>query len=473
MTRLARMRPTLGGLRVRLVLAFIAVAAITAVFAVWASAASASNSLLEQAQDRITAKIQRQAAAVAPSLNYPPDEDSLDRLRTRIGGRAVVTYGSDESSGKDLDLLTPRLRSATADAGGVMIQRVDADNGPKLVIGTPLLITEVTGKQRPSGLEIYAVRDLDEVQQQIDSLTTRAVLTSALVVPIAVLLALLAAGTVLRPVRDLRTTARRLAAGDLGARLRPRGSDELAELAGTFNDTAASLEKSVGELARMEADSRRFVADVSHELRTPLSTLTAVAEVLESEAAGMTPDARESTRLAVTETRRLTELVEDLMEVSRFDAGAAMLHPEPVGLDSLIRDCLRSRGWLDHVELDASDDEAVLDPRRLGVVLANLVGNALRHGEPPVQVDASGDPTTLTITVRDHGPGLPDETMQHLFDRFYKADPARTRTAGSGLGMAIAAENAKLHGGTIDAGNAERGGAVFTVRIPRTPPEEP
>ena len=475
MIRLAGVRSMLGGLRVRLVLAFVAVAVIGAVAAAWASAASASSSLVQQAQHRIAAQIQRHATAIAPSLTYPPDQETLDRLRARIGGQVLVTYGALRSaSGTDLGLITAALRSATAESGGLVLQRVESDTGPKLVVGTPLLITDLNGRQRPSGIEIYAIRDLGDVQRQIDALTANAARTSALAIPIAVLLALLAARGVLRPVRDLRATARKLAAGDLGARLRPRGSDELAELADTFNETAASLERSVGELARMEADARRFVADVSHELRTPLSTLTAVAEVLEAEAEHMPSDARESSHLAVAETRKLARLVEDLMEVSRFDAGAATLRTEPVQLRSAVRGCLHSRGWLDDVELDAPEElDGVLDPRRLDVIIANLVGNAFRHGAPPVVVRLRGDETSLSLEVTDHGPGLPDGLAQHVFDRFYKADTARTRSAGSGLGMAIAAENVKLHGGTIDAGNTDGGGACFTVRLPRTAPEAP
>ncbi|WP_216205458.1 sensor histidine kinase [Amycolatopsis aidingensis] len=468
MRPLARARSVLGGLRARLILAFIAVAVTGAAAAAWASAASAGSSLLEEAQRRIADEIERKVTATAPSMPYPPDQAALDRLRTTIGGPALVTYGALRSAtGPVQDLLTPRLRSATGETDRLLAQRVQR-GGPKLVVGTPVLITGLDGVRRHSGVEVYAVRDLGGVQQQVDALTANASRTSALALPVAVLLALLAARGVLRPVRDLRTAARRLAGGDLGARLRPRGSDELAELAETFNDTAASLERSVGELARMEADARRFVADVSHELRTPLTTLTAVTEVLEGEAERMPADARESTRLAVSETRKLARLAEDLIEVSRFDSGAATLRPEEVELRAAVRDCLHTRGWLDEVQLDAPEEvAAVLDRRRLDVITANLVGNARRHGAPPVVVRLRGEQEWVHLEVTDHGAGLADEVAPHVFDRFYKADTARARSEGSGLGMAITAENVKLHGGTIEAGNAAGAGARFTVRLPR------
>ena len=155
------------------------------------------------------------------------------------------------------------------------------------------------------------------------------------------------------------------------------------------------------------------------------------------------------------------------MEVSRFDAGTARLRVEEVGLARAIRDCLRARGWLGRVELVAPDEILLrLDRRRLDVIVANLVGNALRHGEPPVRVHVSALGEQVRIEVTDCGPGLPEHVLPHVFDRFSKADAARTRTPGSGLGLAIARENARLHGGSLEAGNRPGGGACFVLRLP-------
>jgi two-component system sensor histidine kinase MtrB len=221
-------------------------------------------------------------------------------------------------------------------------------------------------------------------------------------------------------------------------------------------------------MQRMQADARRFAADASHELRTPLSTLTAVVEVLASAADGMPADARESAQLAITETHRLVRLVDDLMEVSRFDGGTARLVEEEIDLADAVRDCLRARGWADRIDLNAPPGTRLrLDPRRLDVILANLVGNALRHGRPPVRVRITDARTQVRIEVTDHGPGLSEHVLPQVFDRFYKHDGARTRTPGSGLGLAIARENALLHGGDLTAGNAAGGGARFVLRLPR------
>jgi two-component system sensor histidine kinase MtrB len=221
-------------------------------------------------------------------------------------------------------------------------------------------------------------------------------------------------------------------------------------------------------MEHMQADARRFAADVSHELRTPLTTLTAVTDVLADAADGLEPDAQESAQLAIAETQRLVALVEDLMEVSRFDAGTAELRMERVDVVAAVRACLRTRGWLDRVQLDAAQAVHVrADRRRLDVIVANLVANALRHGAPPVRVRIRAADDEACVEVTDHGPGLAEEVLPHVFDRFYKADAARTRTAGSGLGLAIALENARLHGGTLSAGNAPDGGARFVLRLRR------
>jgi two-component system, OmpR family, sensor histidine kinase MtrB len=459
----------LSGLRVRLVLAFVLVTVVGAVAAAWASYGSARSSLVSEVQQRAIDDLQRRVGAVATDLTYPPDQEALDRLRSAVGVPALVTYGSSTSAeGTDLGLVTDALREAVRERGELVLQRVTPESGPKLLIGTPIVETAVDGVRQPSGIEVYVVRDLSPTQQQIDASMQAAVWTSALALPLAVLLALFAASGVLRPVRELRGTARRLATGDLDARLRVRGCDELAELSATFNHMATELEGAMARLRRMEADARRFVADVSHELRTPLTTLTAVTEMLEAEAGQMTPDARDSTVLAVEETRRLARLVEDLIEVSRFDAGEATLRLEDVDVRQAVVDCLRSRGWAGRVELDAPGDVgAVLDRRRLDVVVANLVGNALRHGRPPVRVRLRANDREIEVAVVDHGPGLPRGSAALVFERFSKGDAARTRSDGSGLGLAITRENVRLHGGDVHASNEPGAGAEFVARLPR------
>lgn len=292
---------------------------------------------------------------------------------------------------------------------------------------------------------------------------------------LTVALALVAAQRVLRPVRQLAHAAERLAHGDLKVRLPVTGSDELSELVETFNAMATALQDHVEQLRGLEAQSRRFVADVSHELRTPLAAMTAVADVLDDEADGISGNAAIAARLVSQETRNLNRLVNDLIEVSRFDAGTAALRLEEVDVVAAVRGCLEARGWGQQVVTEMPQALSIrLDPRRFDVIMANLVGNALRHGATPVHVrqrsTSRGLQSWMAIDVLDHGPGVPPELLPHLFDRFVKADTARTRSDGSGLGLAIAAANARLHGGTIIADNLPEGGAMFTLWLPAHTP---
>jgi two-component system, OmpR family, sensor histidine kinase MtrB len=292
----------------------------------------------------------------------------------------------------------------------------------------------------------------------------------------AVLLAAIAAVVyaasrrVLLPVRRLARAAHRMSGGDLSARVEPSGRDELAQLVTSFNTMASALQDKVGELERMEAQARQFAGDVSHELRTPLTAMTAVADILPGHP-GLTGDAAAAARLVRQEIFHLNRLVEDLIEISRFDAGTAQLVTDDTDVATAVSGCLRARGWTG-VSADVPGGLIVrLDPRRFDIIIANLVGNALRHGGPPVTVTARAEPHgsgegRLVLHVRDHGPGLPEAAIPYLFHRFYKADTARARSEGSGLGLAIAWENAQLHGGHIQAGNHPDGGAVFTASLP-------
>jgi two-component system, OmpR family, sensor histidine kinase MtrB len=283
-------------------------------------------------------------------------------------------------------------------------------------------------------------------------------------------LAFAASRRVLGPVRRLAGAARQMSGGDLSVRVEPAGRDELAQLVTAFNTMASALQDKVGQLEQMEARARRFAGDVSHELRTPLTAMTAVADIL-GDGTATSVDATAAARLVGQEIRHLNRLVDDLIEISRFDAGSAQLTADDTDVAAAVAQCLRARNWAGVCCTVPAGLTVRLDRRRFDVIVANLVGNALRHGEPPVTVRASiqadrAGGSELVLEVRDHGPGLPAGAIGHVFDRFYKADSARARSEGSGLGLAIAQENTRLHGGRIDAANNPEGGAVFTVRLP-------
>jgi two-component system sensor histidine kinase MtrB len=464
------------GLRLRLLLAFASLGLTTTVVVAGASYVQARNVILQQAQDGAVVTLTEQISRVTSIRRLPPSQTDLVVLAEELSDRdnsALVTYRASSAGDEQLSAALSAELRAEVSGGRVVWQRRVVHGEPCLVIGTQLMVPLEDGTARSSGLEVYRLHTLAAEQRSIDRLAGLAWLTGGLSLALAVLLALVAARGVLGPVRELGQAARRLGEGELSTRLAVRGSDELAGVARTFNETAERLQRQVGELRRMEADARRFVADVSHELRTPLAAMTAVTDVLDEEAPRLPGDAGRAARLVSQETQSLTRLVNDLIEVTRFDSGTAALALDDVDVAAAVGATLRARGWTDQVVTDLpAGTLARLDPRRLDVILANLVGNALRHGAPPVSVRLRAEPGWVVLSVGDRGPGLDPQVMPHVFDRFYKADSARSRSEGSGLGLAIAWENARLHRagadrGCLVAGNDPAGGAVFTLRLPR------
>ncbi|TQS18945.1 sensor histidine kinase [Microbispora hainanensis] len=475
------------GLRARLLSSFALLCVVTAAAVAGAGYVEARNAILQRAQDAAVQAVRSRLEAVFPLRNPAPDAAELGEIAHAVtdgSDDAVAVYHETRSldvpgrpcpplggrpcrPGLDPGMIPQGLRREVA-GGNIAWQRVVWQGEPVLIIGTPLLIVERDRPARASGIEVYVAHSLLPEKRSIDLLAARAWLIGGAALAFAVVLALLATRSVLGPVRELGRAARLLGQGELRTRIAVRGSDELADVARTFNDTAAELERHVEKLRAMEADARRFVADVSHELRTPLAALAAVADVLDEEAARLPEPAGRAARLVSQETLNLTALVNDLIEISRFDSGVAALAPNEVDMAELVRATLRARGWSEQVQVELPPGvTAWLDPRRVDVILANLVGNALRHGEPPVSVGLRSDSHWISIEVRDHGPGLDEAVLPHVFDRFYKASATRARSEGSGLGLAIARENARLHRGELTVANAPDGGAVFTLRLPR------
>ncbi|WP_411104389.1 ATP-binding protein [Streptomyces sp. cmx-4-9] len=461
--------------------AFLLVAAISAVGTAALTYQRARTAILTQSQDTAVSTLRDQIDSKAYQL--PMDQATLQAAVTDLGKRGKphpwVVFGEygELRASSNIDpatssVVTEQLRRQISGNPHGAFQRVEEPGGaPYLTVGIPAVFAQM-GRQEPTGLVFYAVMPLTTERDMVDAMVDAAQQGAIPGLAIAVVPALLAARSVLRPVRDMRRAAERLGRGRLDTRIEVRGSDELAGLARTFNETAGALEQSVSELRDAEARARRFAADVSHELRTPLAGMLAVTEVLDEDAEHLDPDTAKALRLISAETGKLAVLVEDLMEISRFDARAAELNLDEVDIALAVTKTLERRHWDDGrvtTELP-SGVRARLDPRRFDVVLANLVGNALRHGGAPVSVTVANRPgpdgERLLIEVADSGPGIAPEVLPHIFDRFFKADSARTRSAGSGLGLAITLENVRLHGGTLHAANGPAAGAVFTIDMP-------
>jgi two-component system sensor histidine kinase MtrB len=345
------------------------------------------------------------------------------------------------------------------------------DPVPGIVVGTRVRIPA-----DGSSHTLYYLFPLGDVQETL-SLVTRALLTAAVL-----LLLLIAALTwlltrqIVTPIRLARRVAERLAAGQLQERLRVSGEDDLARLATSFNQMATSLQRQIRQLEELSRVQRRFVSDVSHELRTPLTTVRLAGSVLHEARSSFDPQTARSAELLQTELDRFETLLVDLLEISRFDAGAAILDLDDVNLTDVVRRVVdvtqslaerRSTAIVVHAPNAPCVAEA--DVRRVERIVRNLVTNAIDHAESKeIVVTVAADDQAAAIAVRDHGVGLEVGESAMVFNRFWRADPARARTSGgTGLGLAISLEDTHLHGGWLQAWGKPHEGAQFRLTLPR------
>jgi two-component system, OmpR family, sensor histidine kinase MtrB len=331
--------------------------------------------------------------------------------------------------------------------------------------------TTVTGKHYlvvggPSGrdTELYYFFSEQDLRHELAQLRNILLVGVGILMLVAAFVGVALARSTLSPVARASDAARSLAEGLLETRLPVEGRDEFGVWAQSFNEMAAALEGKISALSAAQARERRFTADVAHELRTPLTALVGEASLLSEHLEQMPVESRRPAELLIADVGRLRRLVENLMAISRFDAGRESIQSETVDLGTLAAAAVRARGWDGRVRLDADDVVITSDPRRLEGIVANLVGNALEHGGDGVAVRVGRDGDGAFVEVADDGPGIAPEHLPHLFERFYKADPARS-SGGTGLGLAIAQENARLLGGRIEVRSAPGQGARFTLRL--------
>ncbi|MEZ5096648.1 MAG: MtrAB system histidine kinase MtrB [Nocardioides sp.] len=342
---------------------------------------------------------------------------------------------------------------------------------PGVVVGAPVRL--------PADDRIYTVYFLYPLDEQAETLglITRALATAAVLLVVFVGgLTWLVARQVVTPIRMARRVAERLAAGELRERLLVSGEDDLARLATSFNQMASNLQRQIRQLEELSRVQRRFVSDVSHELRTPLTTVRMASDVLHDARERFDPATARAAELLQTELDRFETLLSDLLEISRFDAGAAVLELDDVNLVDVAHRVVASAQLLadqrgTRVLVRAPDHPclAEADVRRVERILRNLVTNAIDHGETgDVVVEVAGDEEAAAVTVRDHGIGLGPGESAMVFNRFWRADPARARTTGgTGLGLAIALEDAHLHGGWLQAWGRPGSGSQFRLTLPR------
>lgn len=349
---------------------------------------------------------------------------------------------------------------------------LELPNGePGLAIGT-----KVTLPPDRAEYALYLIYDLSSMQQTLDDIHRILLIGGLLLVTIIGSIAWIVTKAGLGAVSDAAAVSEKLAAGDLEERMEVRGEDEVARLAASFNHMAATLQDQINQLATLSRMQQVFVSDVSHELRTPLTTVRMAAEVLYESREDFDPISRRSTELLYHQVERFQALLADLLEISRFDAGAAVLDLEPTDLFNIVRDVIEATEPLalncgSEVTVVSRDTSCVVDadPRRIERVLRNLLVNALEHGEGrPVEIAIGSNADAAAVAVRDHGIGMSETDAARVFDRFWRADPARARTTGgSGLGLSIAAEDTRLHGGWLEAWGSPGEGSCFRLTVPR------
>jgi two-component system, OmpR family, sensor histidine kinase MtrB len=452
-----------------------------------------TDSTLDRAYGAAQTQVRDSADHARSQLNIhvQPRDSRISRTMENIvrgsatdGGRLValvpppdVAAEPEMTSGVPvMDAVTDELREEVAgghQARQIVTVRLDPDGAPVtyLVYGAP--VQPGWGDGQP--YELYHLTPLTaEIESATDIRNTVLATGAALVLLLAVVTGLITR-LVVRPVRLASRTAQRLSAGLLDQRMVVRGEDDLALLGASFNQMAANLQHQIMRLEEMSRQQRRFTSDVSHELRTPLTTVRMAADLLFSERRAYSPEVARSAELLQHELDRFENLLTELLEISRFDAGFATLDSELVDLGPVVRRaverfaplCERA-GTEIRLELPAEPVIAEVDPRRVARILRNLIANAVDHGEGrPVEVVLAGDNDAAAITVRDHGVGLSPGEEKLVFNRFWRADPSRARqTGGTGLGLSISMEDAKLHGGWLEAWGDSGRGCQFRLTLP-------
>jgi two-component system sensor histidine kinase MtrB len=488
-------------IQARVVVATLVLATSVAMLVAWLLLRQVTHGVLEAKRD---AAINQATAGFSAAKNYldtstvtdaADTKHEIDRMldvlspsnRTRGDYRIVLLgpFGSDAGDPEatrgsaDIDakrsipqnLLRRILSSQDSAWRYARVYYLSGTSHPSLVVGTLLVTPDASSSQ----YALFYVFPLTE-QQQTLSVVSRALVTAgALLVLLLGGVAWLVTRQVVTPVRMARRIAERIAAGRLEERMQVRGRDDIARLGASFNQMAQSLQREIRKLEELSRVQQRFVADVSHELRTPLTTVRMAADVIHDSRDDFDPPTARSAELLQNELDRFESLLTDLLEISRFDAGVAVLELEQVDLRRVaervaeysesIADRAGSRLVL---KLPSTPCFAEADHRRIERIVRNLVGNAIQHGRgKDVVITTATKGTAAALTVRDFGVGLKGGEELLVFGRFWRADPARARTrGGTGLGLSIALEDAALHGGRLDAWGERGAGSQFRLTLP-------
>ncbi len=390
--------------------------------------------------------------------------------QTKPRNRWVESRASDQLT---VRVIPPALRKSVQESGKDQYWAstefpVGNQDHPGIAVGNKVTFNGTV-------YELYLLYDLDTAQQTLDEIQNVLWAGGAALILMIGGIAWYVTRNVVSPVSHAAVVSEKLAAGQLQERMVVKGEDEVARLGASFNHMAASLQEQITQLATLSQMQQRFVSDVSHELRTPLTTVRMAAEVLFDARDDFDPINKRSAELLYNQVERFQSLLSDLLEISRFDAGAAVLDSEPTDIFQVVSHVIDGASpvaaeYGSEVRLTSRHKRIIveMDARRIDRILRNLLLNAVEHGEgKPVHVSVAANQEAVAISVRDFGIGMTAAETARVFDRFWRADPARARTTGgSGLGLSIAAEDTKLHNGWLQAWGRKGSGSNFRLTLP-------
>ena len=444
------------GLRQRVSAAFGLGAFLVAVFVAVTTYTIAANYLWAQRESTTLRQASFNARAVDAAL--AADQPSLDELLERIDSLGQTSSPLIRWRGSwYADRFRPGIRVlpetflAAAESGESVQEQIDLPTGEVVAIAIPL--------EGGSYVEVFP---LDELNQTLTTLAVTFAGTTTVATALGVLVGRWASRRALRPLATVTAAAGAIAGGDLGARIGVQRDADLNSLAEAFDDTATKLE------ARVERDAR-FAADVSHELRSPLTTMVNAVDLLLDRLEEMRPETQEILLLLSDDVHRFAEMVKDLLELALLDTAAIPLVEQEFAVTELVSSVADRLAGRAVTRVSLGDDPVVtLDPRRLERIVENLVRNAETHGNgvTGVWVESKGD--VVRLIVEDHGPGVPEEARERIFDRFAKGSTS-ARSSGVGLGLSLVSEHVRMNGGRVWVEDGPQGGARFVVELPAYP----
>jgi two-component system sensor histidine kinase MtrB len=415
--------------------------------------------------------------SVVPNLesNNGNQDRKVALLRSPGQSNTSLVLQSPISSSLNYASITPEFRAKVVkSANNLKYQSISiptaTGNHPGIVVGAPIQIP-LAGTY-----ELYLVFDLNSEQETLDFVQRTLVVGGLITLIIIATISFFVINWLVQPVQVASNVAEKIAAGDLDQRLPEKGEDVLANLARSFNRMAASQQKQITKLASVSNMQQRFVSDVSHELRTPMTTIRLSGDLLFDNRDKLAPSLQRPAEILHNQVVRFERLLTDLLELSRYDAGGIQADMEMqdiqgvVGMAiALVEPLANNKGSKINIQLPTELVEVELDGKRIERLLRNLLANAVEHGEgKSIDVHVAANEDAVAISVTDYGVGMNEDQLSRVFDRFWRADPARKRTSGgTGLGLSISQEDALLHNGWLQVWAAPNQGASFRLTLPR------